>query len=411
MTRREPLDDPQEPIERIAERVAEGDAASRRQFLRRMGAAGLVAGAGSLLAGCGGIEGTGATTPQGGAGAVPVADHPQEDFDRLVVSNWPLYIDERTPKTWEKRFDARLRYIEDINDNESFYAKVRGDLEQGNSIGRDIVILTDWMAARWIRAGYLEPIDTFNVPNRANLVPSLRHPAWDPHRMYTMPWQSGMTGIGYNPKLTGGRLQDANDLFDPKFKGRVTFLSEWRDSAALVMLADGVDITKATIDDVMAAIEKMGEAAASGQIRRFTGNDYAKDLASGNVWACIAWSGDIVQLQADNPDLEFLIPESGALIWSDNMMIPKGGNAYAAETWMNFYYEPAIAAELAAYVNYFVPVMGAKEEAEKIDPGLAANQLIFPDEETQKRLFPLGDFTPEEERQATVRMQEITGAG
>ncbi|HEY8584232.1 MAG TPA: spermidine/putrescine ABC transporter substrate-binding protein, partial [Capillimicrobium sp.] len=295
--------------------------------------------------------------------------------------------------------------------NETFYAKVRGDLEAGNPIGRDIVTLTDWMAARWIRSDFLEPIDTFNLPNRANLSPSLRHPAWDPGRNYTMPWQSGLTGIGYNPKLTGGKLTDVNDLFDPKFKGRVTFLSEWRDSASLILLADGKDLAKATPDEVLAAIDKMGEAADSGQIRRFTGNDYAKDLASGNVWACVAWSGDVVQLQADNPELEFLIPESGAGIWSDNMMIPKGAKTpYGAETWMNFYYDPKVAARLAAYVNYVVPVVGAKEEAERIDPGLAANQLIFPDEETQKRLFPLVNLEGDAERDATVRMQEIAGA-
>lgn len=400
----------EEPIERVVERLLDGDVHSRRQFLQRMGAFGMVAGAGSLLAACGGVEGTSdtgtATTPAAGA-----VDHPKTAIGTLVVSNWPLYIDKRTPRDWEAKEGAQLRYLEDINDNESFFAKVRGDLEAGNPIGRDVVVLTDYMAARWIRDGYCEPIDKDNVPNIDNLSPSLRSPGWDPERAYTLPWQSGMSGIGYNPKLTGGKLTDVNDLFDPRFKGRVTFLSEWRDSVTLMLLADGKDPANATMDDVMAAFDTLEENAANGQIRRFTGNDYAKDLASGNVYACVAWSGDIVQLQADNPDLEFLIPESGAVVWSDNMLIPKGAEQpYGAETWMNFYYDPQVAARLAAYVNYVSPVAGAKAEAEKIDPGLADNQLIFPDDATQQRLRPQVALSGDEEREATARMQEIAGA-
>jgi len=267
------------------------------------------------------------------------------------------------------------------------------------------------MAARWIERGFVEPIDKANVPNAKNLSPSLQSPSWDPERSYTLPWQSGMTGIGYNPKKTGGKLTGMEDLFDPRFKGRVTFLSEWRDSTTLLMLADGINPADATVDDVMAQLDKMEEASASGQIRRFTGNDYAKDLASGNVWACVAWSGDIVQLQADNPDLEFLIPEAGAGIWSDNMMIPAHAEQpYGAETWMNFYYDPAVAAQLAAYVNYVSPVEGAREHMLDIDPGLAENQLVFPDAETQKRLYPVVNLTGADEREVTARMQEIAGA-
>jgi spermidine/putrescine transport system substrate-binding protein len=403
---------PEEPIEQVVERLINGHEQSRRVFLKRMGAVGVVAGAGSFLAACGEVGGTGggttATTPPTTAAKV---SHPKAAIGTLTVSNWPLYIDKKTPKTWAKQNDATLKYLEDINDNESFYAKVRQDLEAGNAIGRDMVILTDWMAARWIDKGFLEEIDKTNVPNAKNLQPSLAKPAWDPERAYTLPWQSGMTGIGYNPKKTGGKLTSVDDLFDPKFKGRVTFLNEWRDSASLMLLADGVDPADATLDDVMRQIDKMDEAAQSGQIRRFTGNDYAKDLAAGNVWACVAWSGDVVQLQADNPDLEFLIPDAGAGVWSDNMMIPqKAGQPYGAETWMNYYYDPNVAAHLAAYVNYFSPVAGAKAFAEQIDPGLAENQLIFPDEDTESRLHPLVNFTGDEERQATARMQEVTGA-
>jgi spermidine/putrescine transport system substrate-binding protein len=399
----------EEPIERVVERLLNGDDHSRRVFLRRMGAVGLVAGAGSLLAACGEVGGSSSGTV---AATTPAkVSHPKTAIGSITVSNWPLYIDEKTPKEWERKEGAELKYLEDINDNESFYAKVRQDLEAGRPIGRDIVTLTDYMAARWIDRGFVEPIDKANVPNAKNLSPSLQSPSWDPERAYTLPWQSGMTGIGYNPKKTGGKLTGMEDLFDPKFKGRVTFLSEWRDSTTLLMLADGINPADATVDDVMAQLDKMEEASASGQIRRFTGNDYAKDLASGNVWACVAWSGDIVQLQADNPDLEFLIPEAGAGIWSDNMMIPAGAEQpYGAETWMNFYYDPAVAAQLAAYVNYVSPVEGAREHMLEIDPGLAENQLVFPDAETQKRLYPVVNLTGADEREVTARMQEIAGA-
>jgi spermidine/putrescine transport system substrate-binding protein len=393
----------------VVERMMAGDPHSRRIFLQRLGAFGLLAGAGSLLAACGEVGGT-ATTVNTTAGPVE-ADHPKTDIGTLTVSNWPLYIDKKTPKGWERETGANLRYLEDINDNDSFYAKVRQDLEAGRSIGRDIVILTDYMAARWIELGYLEPIDKKNVPNVKNLNPALASPPWDPDRTYTLPWQSGMTGIGYNPKKTGGKLTSVEDLFDPKFKGRVTFLTEWRDSTSLMLLAQGKDLATATKDDVLEQIDRLEQASADGQIRRFTGNDYAKDLASGNVWACVAWSGDIIQLQADNPDLEFLIPESGAGIWSDNMMIPAHAETpYGAETWMNYYYEPEVAAQVAAYVNYFPPVKDLAPYVEEIDPGLAANQLIFPDEETQKRLVPVVNLTGADAREVTARMQEVAGA-
>ena len=196
-----------------------------------------------------------------------------------------------------------MKYLEDYNDNEEFFAKVRQELEAGRPIGRELVAPTDWMAARWIDLGYAEPIDKTNVPNAKNLRASLAARRFDPERDFTLPWQSGITGIGYNPKKTGRELTSVNDLFDPKFKGRVTMFSEWRDSAGLVLLGMGKDPTTATKDDYLQAIEKIDKESRNGQIRRFTGNDYTKDLAAGNLWACVAWSGDLVQLKADNPNL------------------------------------------------------------------------------------------------------------
>jgi spermidine/putrescine transport system substrate-binding protein len=385
---------------------------SRRDVLRRLAAAGLaVSGSGALLSACGGVEGTSddekpAKQPAG-------VRHPRTAFATLTVSNWPLYIDKDEIKRFNSRFDTKVRYIEDINDNEEFFAKVRQELESDRPIGRDIVIITDWLADRWIDQGFVEPIDKRNIPNAKNVIRTLQSPPFDARRTYTMPWQSGMTAIGYDPKRTGRKLTSVNDLFDPKFKGRVSMLSDWRDSAGLVLLAQGKDTKDATKDDYLEAIQKIDEENRKGQIRRFTGNDYAKDLASGSLWACVAYSGDVVSLKADNPKLEFLIPEEGALLWSDNMLIPKGAKQpYGAETWMNYFLDPEVAAKNAAAINYVTPVKGAREVLERTDPELASNELIFPSDATLAKLhaYPAPTLSDAEQREVTAEMQKVAGA-
>jgi spermidine/putrescine transport system substrate-binding protein len=220
-----------------------------------------------------------------------------------------------------------------------------------------------------------------------------------------------MTAIGYNPEKTGRKLGSTQDLWDPKFKGHVTMLQEWRDSATLIMLSQGKDPANATLDDVLAAIDKIGQESAKQQIRRFTGNDYSKGFASGDLWVVVAYSGDVVQLKADNPKLEFLIPEEGAVLWTDNMLMPKKPpHPYAAETMMNYVYDPVVAAKIAAYVNYVTPVVGAKEELMKTDPKTANNQLIFPSAETLAKCKPYPSLSAEDERAATEAMQKVTGA-
>src|SRR5215204_2955943 len=243
------------------------------------------------------------------------------------------------------------------------------------------------MAARWVRLNYVEPIDKKNVPNISNLVDNLKTINYDPKREYTLPWQSGAIGLGYNIKKTGRELKNVADFFDPKFKGRVTMLSEPYDSASTVLLGDGIDCSKATLDQLLGAIDKIDKANQGGQFRRFTGNDYTTDLAKGNVWVSMAWSGDMIQLQSDNPDLRFAYPEEGAMLFTDNMMMPaKVQNPYAAETMMNYVYEPEVAAKIAAYVNYIPPVKGVKEVLEKTDPKLASNPLIFPSDDVASKL-------------------------
>ncbi|WP_372788405.1 PotD/PotF family extracellular solute-binding protein [Paraconexibacter sp.] len=400
---------PEQPRpEDIIERLLAEQRLSRRGFLRKAGATGLTfSGAAAFLAACGGVEGTATKTT---AETVAV-DHPKVPITQLNFSNWPLYIDKSVIKSFEKEYGGKVKYTEEINDNQEFFGKVRQQLQQGQAIGRDIVVLTDYMATRWIRNDYLTPIDKKNVPNAQNLVEGLRAPNFDPSRQYSLPWQSGMTAIGYNPKRTGGKLSSINDIFDPKFKGRVTMLADPHDSASLMILADGKKTADATIDDVLAAIDRIDEENRKGQIRRFTGNDYTTDLAKGNVWISVAYSGDVIQLQADNPELEFLIPDEGAVLWSDNMLMPqKAAHPYAAETMMNYVYEPEIAAKIAAYVNYVTPVIGAQEELAKTDPETAENELIFPSDETRAKLNPYPTLSPEDENRMLEAMQKVTGA-
>jgi len=398
-----------DPFEKTLEQLMEGRDVSRRHFVRTLGASALaVSGAGTLLAACGGTEGT----DKGGDASKPVSvSHAKTAITELDFSNWTLYVDRQVLKDFEKKYGGEVKYVEDINDNDEFNGKVQESLRRGRSINRDLVVLTDWMVARWLRAGWVEPIDKKNVPNMENLQPTLASPKFDPKRQYSLPWQSGMSAIGYNPKKTGRKLGSVNDLFDPKFKGHVTMLSDWRDSAGLLLLAEGKKTDDATLDDVMGAIEKIEEQSSKQQIRRFTGNDYTRGLASGDLWAVVAYSGDVPQLKEDNPDLEFLIPEEGALIWTDNMMIPqKPPHAYAAETMMNYVYEPAVAAKLAAAITYVTPVRGAKEELAKSDPETAENELVFPSDETLAKLQPYPQLSLEEEREATEAMQRVTGA-
>jgi spermidine/putrescine transport system substrate-binding protein len=309
----------------------------------------------------------------------------------LNFSNWPLYIDvnEKTKKhptldAFTKKYGVDVKYTEDINDNQSFFGKIQGPLARGQSIGRDIIVMTDasGFPGRMVKLGWLEKLDKPSIPNMKNLLDVQQHPTWDPNREYSLPWQSGMTGIGYDPDKVGGELTSIDDLLtNPKLKGKVTLLSELGDSVGLVMLANGDDPNKVSGPAFDKAVAKMQKAVDSGQVRQFTGNDYAPLLAKGDVWACFAWSGDMVQLQADHPNLKWSLPDSGGIIWTDNMLIPKGGDIYTASVYMNYVYDPKVAAEIEAYVNYICPVKGADAEMKKQDPDVAKNPLIFPTQE------------------------------
>jgi spermidine/putrescine transport system substrate-binding protein len=354
------------------------DAITRKVFLRRAAASGSILTVPGFLAACGG--GGGNSPSAGGGDTVP-----HKLAKTLHFSNWTLYIDKKgnthpSLQQFQKKYGVHVDYREDINDNASFFSKIEPDLQRGQSTGRDLIVMTDnsRYPALLVKKQWVEKLDKSAIPNIKNLIPQQRHPSWDPNRDYSLPWQSGFTGIGWNEKLTGPVTSMGDLLGNKKLKGKVGLLTEFSDTLALVMAYNGDDpahITDKTFNKAIATIQK---AVHSGQIRQFYGNDYAPALANGDLVATMAWSGDIVQLQADNSHLKWQQPDTGGDIWTDNMLIPKGGNVYTASVYMNFVYEPKIAAEIEDYVNYVCPVLGAKEVLLKKDPAIAKNTLIFP---------------------------------
>ena len=372
-----------QPFERINHPL------TRQQLLRRAAVGGVTLSLPGFLAACGGdggIEGqqpaeTGATTVE------------QVLADEITVSNWPFYIDQNDDATAFPTLDqfteatgVKVNYLEDINSNEEFFGEIQAPLSRGQSIDRDIIVPTAWLAARLLDLGYLQKLDKSAIPNMVNLEDTLASPAWDPNRDYSLPWQSYITGVGYDPEKVGGEITSVEQLLDPALKGKVTMLDSMEDTAALFLLEMGGDPANPDQAAFNEICEKLKRAVDDGQIRQFTGNDYTGLLAGGDAWASIAWSGDIVILQADNPNLQFTIPDAGGISSVDTMVIPTGGDVYTASTFMNFFYDPEIAAQVAAYVNYITPVKGTKEAITEIDPALAEDPLIFPPPEVLENL-------------------------
>lgn len=348
---------------------------------------GLMIGGAAGAAGIAAIYFMGRGNGGGGSAADCVTTDLSDTEATLSVSNWPEYIDEddgdytSTLTDFQAASGLKVSYTPDVNDNVEFFAKVRNQLGACQPTGRDLFVLTDWMAARMIDAGWIQQLTKANVPNLdKNLISSLKGPGWDPNRDYSAPWQSGFTGIAYNKSLVGEVGSMSELLTRSDLKGKVTMLTEMRDTMGLLLLSEGADPSNFTDDQWGTALEKLSKARTDGQIRAFTGNEYINDLAAGNIAACVAWSGDVAA--AEDPNLVFVPPEEGLMIWSDNMLVPVQGTHKAnAEKWIDYYYDPAVAAKLAAYVWYVCPVEGARAEMEKIDPSLVDNPLIFPTED------------------------------
>jgi spermidine/putrescine transport system substrate-binding protein len=367
---------------------------TRQELLRRGAAGGALLAFPSILAACGG--GGGGGDSDGG-----------ELKDVLNFANWPFYIDVDKPTTLQKftqKTGIKVNYFEEINDNADYFAKVQGPLSQGSGIDRDIFVFTDnsRFPGLLVDEGWVQELDKELIPNIANLVDAQASPPFDPDRSYSLPWQGGMTGIAWNEDFTGPVTSVKQLLEDPKLKGKITLLQEMADTVGLVMLEAGDDPGSVTDDTFNNAIATVQKAVDSGQVRRFTGNDYAQPLAKGDLAAAVAWSGDVVQLLPSNPKLKWAIPASGGMIWTDNMLIPTGGSVPTASTYMNFVYDPVIAAQIAAYLNYVTPVKGAKEELAKTDPELANNPLIFPDDDTLSQVKQFDSVALDNEEYITL---------
>jgi len=384
---------------------------SRRNFLRGVGAGGAAVAGGGLLAACG-------SDPAGTDTGDDTTTTDMSDTDKVLnFANWQLYIDQKkvdgektypTMEAFEAETGIEVIYTEPINDNESYFAQIRPRLAAGNDIGQDSIVLTDWMASKMIRIGYLETLDKANIPNADNMIEKLKAPTFDATREYSIPWQSGVTGIAYDAGQVDPVTSMSDLLTNPDLSGAITVLTEMRDTMGLIMLDQGNSPEDFDEDAWNQALSALQAAVDSNHVRQFTGNNYAQLLAKGDLKACVAWSGDVIQLQFDNPDIVFVVPDGGGMLWSDNMLVPKGAqHKKNAELWMNYYYDPKVAAELAAWVNYICPVAGAKEEMEKIDPDLAANPLIFPSDEDYEQLAIFRALTDAEDQQFTQEFQAL----
>ena len=365
---------------------------TRRQLLERAAIGGAAITVPGILAACG----SSGTKAAGGTTSVD-----KTLAKTLHFSNWTLYIDvdnktksHPSLQAFDKKTGVNVDYVEDINDNASFFGKIQGPLSRGQSINRDIIVLTDndRYLGLMLKKGWAEKLDKSAIPNIKNLTAVQRHPNFDANRDYTLPWQSGMTGIAYNDTLTDPVLDVTDLLENPKLKGKITVLNSMGDAMTIVMLANGDDPTKVTDKAWNDAFNRIKKAVDNKQIRQFTGNDYAPPLAKGDLAAAMSWSGDIAQI--GNKHIHWNVPTQGGALWTDNMLIPKGGNVYTASVYMNYVYDPKVQGLMTAGdpkrkivgIYYIPPVKGAGEAAKQFNPSAANNPLIFPSAATLKKV-------------------------
>jgi spermidine/putrescine transport system substrate-binding protein len=372
---------------------------------------------------------TSAASTTGGQVATPVPTEaatpttaPATPSAEVNWANWTYYmdVDENDPNkhpTLDKftaKYGTKVNYSETVNDNEEFFGTIQPALQGGADTGWDIVTLTDWMAAKLIRLGWVEHFNLANMPNFvANLGDEYKNVDWDATGDQHAPWQSGMTGLGFDPAKTGD-LDSVEAFFtaDPRWKGKVDILSEMRDAVGIAMLKLGLPTetpTRTACDQACAELQK---AKGAKIIRAFKGNEYAEDLKSGNVVLAMAWSGDMVQVLTDKPGMKFVIAKEGGMLWTDNSLIPKGAvHKGTAELLLDWYYQPEMAAEVEAYVNYICPVKGADAVLKATNPDIATNPLIFPPADIKARLHIFGGLSEDDELYFNQQFAKVTGKG
>jgi len=383
---------------------------SRRRFLGSGGAAAaaLVLGP-SFLAACGSKQSGGGGTGAEATSAAPDDGAPASGH--LRISNWPLYMADGFVAAFQTASGLTVDYKEDFNDNEEWFAKNKEPLSRRQDIGADLVVPTEFMAMRLKGLGWLNEISDTRVANRKNLRPDLLNNPSDQGRKFTAPYMTGMVGLAYNQAATGRPISKIDDLWDPAFKGKVSLLSDMQDGLGMIMSWQGNSPENPTTETVQKAVDTVKEHKEKGQIRRFTGNDYADDLAAGNIVIAQAYSGDVVQLQADNPDLKFVIPETGGDWFIDNMVIPyTTQNQHAAEAWIDYVYDRPNYAKLVAFTQYVGVLSDMEDELNKIDPKLAANPLINPPQEVKDKLKTWPALTDEQTQEFNTAFAAVTGS-
>ena len=373
---------------------------------RRIALAGLALAGSIALAACGSSDDGDTDTT-----TVPIATATGKPSGDLTISNWALYIDKQTVPDFEQESGINVDYVEDINSYDEFFGKMQPLLDKGESGGRSLMVANDVLARRMYELGYLQRLD------KEALGPAFKHlnpiasEGSDAAHDYSIPWQGGMTGLIINKDLAPD-IDSINDLFDPKYHGKVEMITELPEVVPLVMMAEGTDPLRASKQQWLDAIAKIKKAADDGQIRRFTGGDYARDLASGDAVAVIGWAADAFQLQADNPSLEWVMPAEGCILWWDNWVVPVGApNPTAGYDWINYTYAPDHQAQIDAWTGAVTPVTGVKEVLKRTDPEMANSELVFPSKQyTRKCSGPLSPpGTDAEEAEVQEAWSQVTG--
>jgi spermidine/putrescine transport system substrate-binding protein len=382
---------------------------SRRGLLQGASLSALALGSAGLLSACG----------TGGAEVDQdecVSDDKSSSEKEISFSNWIGYVDPvkakdtSTLEKFEQETGIEVSYDTDINDNESFFSKVSPQLQSCKSTGRDVFVLTDWMAARMIDLGWIQKLDHSKMPNvDANLIDFLKSPDWDPNRDYSVPWQSGMTGICYNSELTDPVTSFEDLLTRPDLKGKIELLTEMRDTMLFMLLMQDSDPEDFTDEEFSSAIDTLQGYVDSGQVRRFSGNDYVDDMQTGDIVACEAWSGDVINLLGGGK-YKWVPPEEGFALWTDNMLVPnKAEHKSNVEEMMNFYYDPVNAAKLAAWNYYFCPVAGAQEEIGQFDKSAVNSPYIFLDDKTLDSGYLFMALSDKQEQDYQRQFNEVMG--